>query len=335
MASVQVQQGIKRQIKKRDVLIAILLILLIQAGIFAYFYFKGRDLSNTVLNKLGPVQSPTPVFGIYGSGSIGPLSKPMAVTVHDRNVYVSDTGNARVAVFDYNGQPLFTFGKDGQDKGQFKFPYGITVDNAGLIYVADLYNGNIQVFSSDGKFIKYFLDPQAKIVSEPAGLVYFDNTIYVTDVALHKVMAFDLNGKKVLEFGTAGKGKGEFASPNTIAVTRDRIYVVDTGNDRFETFDRSGKFISESNGSEAGAKSSSLLNPRGVGVDGRGTVYVVSNLTNNVFGFDQEGKKPFAPFGEPGSEDNQFRLPNGLYVDDQGRIFITDTVNQRVMVYQN
>ncbi|MHB1404928.1 MAG: hypothetical protein ACYCV0_04955 [Desulfitobacteriaceae bacterium] len=36
-----------------------------------------------------------------------------------------------------------------------------------------------------------------------------------------------------------------------------------------------------------------------------------------------------------GTNDDQFQLPNGLTIDDQGRIYVTDTVNGRLAVYQN
>jgi DNA-binding beta-propeller fold protein YncE len=334
MANVDVQQQ-KRTLKKRDVIIAVLLILLLQLGIFAYFYYKNQDLSNVVLNKIGPVAAPTPLFGIYGSGTMGSLQKPMGVTVYNRKVYVTDTESRRVAVFDYDGNPLFVFGKQGLDKGQFQFPYGITIDNAGQIYVADMYTAKISVFTQDGQFIKYFADGKDKHFQKPAGLFFFDNTIFVTDVGLHKVMAFDTEGKKVLEFGKKGNANGDLMSPNCVTVTKDTIYVSDTGNDRVEKFDRNGKFVAVNTGDQQNKQGSAFINTRGVGVDGRNILYVVSSLTNNLWGFDSDGHKSFQPVGTVGQANDQFNSPNGMFIDGQGRIYIADSSNQRIIVYQN
>jgi hypothetical protein len=55
-------------------------------------------------------------------------------------------------------------------------------------------------------------------------------------------------------------------------------------------------------------------------------------MTHNVYGFDKNGKQVYQ-FGTMGADKEQFYLPNGLFVDDKGEVFITDTVNQRVGLY--
>lgn len=330
MENILKQQPLKRW-KKRDVTIAIVIMLLLQILLFAYLYMTKQSLVN-ILPKIG-FGPPKPLFGIYGTGSMGNLQRPMGVIVYDRKVFVSDTGKRRIAVFDYDGKPLYTFGESGTKDGQFQFPYGISIDDAGQVYVADMYTGKISVFSQEGKFIKYFADGEKNFQS-PAGLFFFDNHLFVTDVGLQKVMAFDTSGKKVLEFGKKGQGDGELLSPNAINVTKDFIYVSDTGNHRVEKFDRTGKFLAVNIGDVPAGRPSAFSNTRGVGVDNRGILYVVSNMTNKVWAFDKDGKKQFE-FGQLGQEDDQFSLPNGLCIDYQGRIYIVDTQNQRVMVYES
>lgn len=319
---------------------SLLTIFLVQAAVFTYFYQANRDPSKLVgnvleFNTFTASGAPTPQFGIYADSTMGTLLKPMAVTVFERKIFVSDTDNQRVAVFDYDGKPLYTFGKSGVGQGEFQFPYGITVDNAGKVYVADLYSGKISVFDQAGNFIKYFADDAEKLFQKPAGLTFFDNQIFVTDVQQHKVMVINLDGKKVLEFGKKGNGEGDLSSPNAVTVTKEFIYVSDTGNDRVEKFDRAGKFLSSINGSDTSEKESNFVNVRGVAVDGRGTLYVVSNLTNKIWGIDKNGQKSFEPIGEIGVENDQFSQPNGMFIDGQGRIYIADSLNRRVMVYQN
>ena len=61
-------------------------------------------------------------------------------------VYVCDTLNLRICIFDSNGTLLHSFGTKGALPGQFNQPHGLTVDKNGLIYVSDHFNGRIQVF---------------------------------------------------------------------------------------------------------------------------------------------------------------------------------------------
>ena len=63
------------------------------------------------------------------------------------NIYVADTGNNRVQVFDPSGVFQSTFGSFGSGNGQFSDPYGIAVGSGGNIYVADTGNSRVQVFS--------------------------------------------------------------------------------------------------------------------------------------------------------------------------------------------
>jgi len=281
---------------------------------------------------LGPVREPRFLFAIYGPSEGEGLIKPMDVTVSGKRIFVSDTGNQRVQVFDYNGNHLFNFGKNGEGKGEFKFPYGIAADGNGRVYVADLYNGNISVFSENGQFISYFSNSVE--IKSPAGLYIDGSRMYVTDVALNKVKVFDLEGNKILEFGKKGTDKGEFQSPNAVWVGKNRVYVSDTGNDRVQMFNKLGNYLGTV--LDTDEKGGGLfVNPRGVAVDGRGTLYVVNNLTHEIFGFKTDGSEKLFTFGSMGSDAGQFFLPNGMFIDNQGRVYVTDTINQRVNVFSN
>jgi DNA-binding beta-propeller fold protein YncE len=268
---------------------------------------------------------------IYGSFE-APLNKPMDVTKIGNNVYVTDTKNNQVQVFDQSGKFVLKFGKVGTEKGQFQFPYGIAGDKNENIYVADLYNGNISIFNTKGEFIKYFPD-QEKLIQSPGGLRIYNDKLYVTDIKANKLFVFNLDGKKLLEIGGAGQGEGQFIAPNAVAVDKDnQIYVTDSGNNRVEVFSKDGKFIKIINGSADGKGDPIFVNPRGVAVDSKGTVYVVSNMSHNIYAYDKDGKQ-VRILGGMGTDNGQLYLPNGLFIDDRDSIFVTDTLNQRVSIF--
>jgi hypothetical protein len=73
------------------------------------------------------------------------------------NTYISDGYiNSRVAKVDKNGNWLKSWGDRGTGPGQFHTPHSIAVDAQDRIYVADRSNRRIQVFDTDGKFLRQF-----------------------------------------------------------------------------------------------------------------------------------------------------------------------------------
>jgi DNA-binding beta-propeller fold protein YncE len=319
-------------LKKSTVYILMSSIVALSVAFFAGIYFLNLESKiKPIVAKVDPSGPPVYTNSLYGEFN-KPLNKPMDVTKIGEFVYVSDTNNKQVQVFDQSGTSIFNFGKEGTKEGEFKFPYGIAGDKAGNIYVADLYNGNISIFDEKGKFIKYF-NMKEKVIKSPGGLRIFDEKLFVTDIKANKLFVFNLEGKKLMEIGGPGVEEGKFIAPNAVTVdSDDQIYVTDSGNNRVQVFDKAGKFLKIINGSKDGKGDPTLLNPRGVGVDSKGNVYVVNNLAHNIFAFDKDGNQLFE-LGGMGSDNDKLYLPNGLFVDDRDTLFVTDTINQRVSVF--
>jgi DNA-binding beta-propeller fold protein YncE len=93
----------------------------------------------------------------HASTSPGDFSLPTNVAVDkDGNVYVTDTLNNRVEIFDADGSFLSEFGRAGDGPGRFARPKGIAIDRDGHIWVADEIQGRVEVFDKDGQLLIYF-----------------------------------------------------------------------------------------------------------------------------------------------------------------------------------
>lgn len=86
----------------------------------------------------------------------GDFSKPTNAAVDsDGNLYVTDTLNNRVEVFDADGKFSHEFGKAGDGPGYFARPKGIAIDSDGHIWVADAIQDRVQVFNREGHLLMW------------------------------------------------------------------------------------------------------------------------------------------------------------------------------------
>ena len=102
---------------------------------------------------------------------------------NEGNVYVTDSGNARIQKFTSDGQFLKTWGVSGTDNGEFKKPTGIaTYENN--VYVVDSEQSRIQVFDSTGKFLQSwgkFGSDQGEFFYPQGISISNDGVVYVAD----------------------------------------------------------------------------------------------------------------------------------------------------------
>ena len=87
----------------------------------------------------------------------GDFAKPSGLAVDaDGNLYVCDTLNDRVEVFDADGKFISTYGKNGDGPGYFARPKGVAVDSDGHIWVADGMQDRVQVFNQQWQLLIVF-----------------------------------------------------------------------------------------------------------------------------------------------------------------------------------
>ncbi|MFQ5852447.1 MAG: 6-bladed beta-propeller [Candidatus Binatia bacterium] len=140
------------------------------------------------------------LFDIGGRGSDdGRLNFPTNIFIRNAKLYVADTGNFRVQIFDLDGKFLKNFGKAGDTFGQFARPKGVGADSDGHIYIADAAFDNFQIFDEDGQILLFVGSKGTELGSFwiPAGLhVDEKDRVYVADQYNARVQVFQYLGKK-------------------------------------------------------------------------------------------------------------------------------------------
>jgi DNA-binding beta-propeller fold protein YncE len=68
-------------------------------------------------------------------------------------------------------------------------------------------------------------------------------------------------------------------------------------------------------------------------VDKEGVIYVVDTLFDNVQLFNLSGAFLFT-IGARGGGLGEFSMPSGLFLDRKEKLYVCDTYNQRVQVFQ-
>lgn len=177
------------------------------------------------------------------------VANPAGICVDNetKRIYLVDGGESKVAVFDLAGKFLFSFGKFGENDGEFNRPSPIIVNHKGEVVVGDTINARIQVFTRDGKFLRKFGtrgDCSACFQILKGVAVDSDDNIYVTDGKDNKLKIFSANGDFLIAIGSAysvtkyrKEAPGGFLLPQGIYVDKhDTIYIADQANFRFQVF---------------------------------------------------------------------------------------------------
>src|ERR1700684_4318772 len=175
--------------------------------------------------KTGPLPHPNPPLP-----PIDGMFRQVTDMAWDRagNTYISDGYvNSRIAKVDKNGNWIKSWGEPGDQPGQFSTPHSVAVDAEDHIYVADRGNRRIQVFDTDGKFLRQItidvpFDPNARpaIGNKPAPGAAAGNSasgapwavcitpgpnqaLYSADVYPGRIYKLSLDGKVLGYLGSA------------------------------------------------------------------------------------------------------------------------------------
>ena len=175
------------------------------------------------------------------------------------NIYISDGYiNSRVAKYDHNGDWVKSWGTKGSAPGQFNLPHAIAIDRDNNVYVGDRSNRRIQVFDTEGKFLRMFTidvppDSKTRAVNgnTPTGqrlaqLIGAPNSLCITPGPRQvlfvgestypgRVFKLSLDGKVMGVIGRSGRNLKQFSGAHALACpSENEVYVAETSNWRVQ-----------------------------------------------------------------------------------------------------
>jgi uncharacterized protein (TIGR03663 family) len=294
--------------------------------------------------------------------SLGPLA-PLNLQL--QNTSARDYGGGSATVI----PPARAIGEPGSSPGQFAEPRGLAADGRGNLYVADTKNNRIQVFDTNGGFVRSLGGTGDGLLKEPCGIaVDADGTVIVADTWNHRIARFGADGSWL---GAVIDDQRAFFGPRAVVLSREFLYVADTGNKRIVRFDKKWKRVSD--WGAPGAGPGQFVEPVGLAADAAGNIYVADTGNHRIQVFDGEGTflREFPVFGwkdfytepyiaiGPGNSviatdstegrvneydsagnlrrswrsDGVFKRPTGITVDAFGRVSVSDREAHRIFIW--
>lgn len=264
---------------------------------------------------------------VYPSRRLG-FVRPAGLCVDHDRLAVADPGAGLVHVLDLYDRRWIAITTTGSRP--LLSPVDVACLPDGRLVVSDSALESLWAFDSEGRPLGPFTESS---LARPTGIAYEapHERVWVAETLAHRVAAFDLRGRKLLEAGVRGIEPGRFNFPTMLASDGDGgVWVTDSLNFRLHYVDASGhpgRYFGI-----VGDRAGTFARPRGLAVDASGRIFAVDALFDAVQIFDREGNLLLV-FGERGAAPGEFWLPADVALDGRGHVFVTDSYNRRVQVF--
>ena len=299
----------------------------------------------------------TYIFGSYTVSFIPIETGQHFVTVHVNEEILNES--PQIQVKERSFKPVMFIGKESIDDKHLDHPWGVTVSDSNEIFVTDMKNNRILVFTEKGHFVRSF---GQNLVNEPTGIsIDKKGRILVVNSGDNKILHFNQNGEylrtvtsdgllkyprgicldsqgnvvvcdsgnKCVRFLSAEGnnfktiGKGRLEMPYDCVCYGDKIFVSDREAHLVKVYNSTGKFLYEFG----------RYHPTGLAVDKTGHLLVCCGDMHRVQVFTLDGKF-VTRFGEHGAEElGQIERPTSVAILKSGRIVVCEFGNNRLQLF--
>lgn len=192
-------------------------------------------------------------------------------------------------------------GTRGVAPGQFNKPRSLVCDRNDNLYVTDM-TGRVQKFSPDGRFLLQWQMPQTEL-GKPKGMTLdADGNVVVVEPHYQRVNHFTPEGQLVGQWGEKGTNSGQFILPRAIGINSAGQFFIS----EYTVVERVQRFGLAPKTNTASPADSHL----------------------RVAGWNWE-----QTFGTPGLSPGQFNRPEGLGIGPEDRVYVADSCNHRIQVF--
>jgi len=271
----------------------------------------------------------------------------MGLDIHDERLYVADTDNHRILVYDLNSfDQLTSFTSPLQHKCDAVHvfaPGDLFQDDCPLehrnlptssavlsdkIFVAYGFQNEIQVFDMNGTFLYNFgiLGNASGEFNENSRIATSLNELFVADSKNHRIQIFDSNGTFLREFSTNTNSILD-SNPYDLDIYENRIFTIDSTNSSVLIFDTTGNLITKfqvnAHLPETNLSSIDLH---------ENLIFITDSGNHSVLIFDLDGNL-ITTFGKHGKYYGEFNSPYSI-VSNGSNIFISDAYNYRIQIFE-
>jgi len=263
-------------------------------------------------------------WGSRGTGD-GQFIYPQGIAINSLgHVYIADTNNGRVQIFDQNGKFL--------RKITGLVPVGIAIDSQNRIYISSAGAG-VQVYDQNGNFIRSWSGSGETQIRDAKGIaIDSQDRVYVSSAQDNQILVFDNVGNFIRKWGSFGSGIGQFSTSQGITIdSQNKIYIIDTFNNRIQLFSTDGSYLNK--WGSLGFGLGELSKPNSMAIGSMGRFFVTDTGNNQIQIFNSEGNFLYK-FGSTGDKLVQFNQPRGIAIDSVNRVYIVDQQNYRIQVFR-
>lgn len=282
--------------------------------------------------------------GSAGSNA-GQFNQPYGMTVDGSgNVYVADTANNRIQVFNSSGVFQYQWGTYGSGNGQFNQPTDVAIDGAGHIWVTDWGNNRIQGFAAGSPptyQTQFGTAGSGNGQFNGPGAIVFDGAgnIFVSDTQNNRIQkltpgVWPAAPTYASQFGTTGTGNNNLNRPRGLVVDSGgtNVFICDSGNHRIKKVTNASPPVYVSDfGGGFGSAAGQFNYPFDITRDSSNNFYIADQSNNRIQKFNSSGTYQ-SQLGSYGTSGGQFAFPCGIAMLGSGTtpLWVADTQNNRI-----